>query len=302
MMQVAHELGLYVYVLVDPRDGLPFYVGKGRGLRHAAHGVEADEVTGLTPDEQSRKHARINDIREGGHEPETWILRYGLTAGEYTAVEAAAIDLLLSFPVAAEPAGSVRIPLSGRNLLTNARREDARGHGVRLLSSLVDEYAAPVLSTRTPLLLITLNGWTDLPDGETIAGGRVRHGAGFRPEWLASPARVRAYESIGDSVSAWWVLSPESVMRRGIRHVVAVHRGVTRALFEIVDDSWETMDTGRKDSRGRPLRRSAFQVRHIETGKLFNQVVGAHGHRVPNRARGAQNAIYFWPRSDMADV
>ena len=28
--QVADELGLYVYMLVDPRTGVPFYVGKGR--------------------------------------------------------------------------------------------------------------------------------------------------------------------------------------------------------------------------------------------------------------------------------
>lgn len=39
--QVANELGLYVYALVDPENGLPFYIGKGRGTRFAAHGREA---------------------------------------------------------------------------------------------------------------------------------------------------------------------------------------------------------------------------------------------------------------------
>jgi hypothetical protein len=297
MEQVARELGLYVYLLVDPRSGVPFYVGKGRGLRHAAHGLEAEEVAGVPSQEQSRKHSLINDIRGDGLEPETWILRYGLTSGEYTAVEAAAIDLLLSFALAPIAPDSVRVPLGERGLLTNARREDARGHGIRLLSSLVDEYAAPELEVKFPLLLITFNGWTDLPEGEVIAGGRVRTGAGYRPEWLASPARVRAYPAIGDSVSAWWVLSEASLTRRGIQHVVAVHRGVTRALFEIVPGSWETVDTGRDDSRGRPVRRSGFQVRPVEAGELFAQVVGPHGHRVPRRARGAQNAIYYWPRA-----
>ena len=27
--QVADELGLYVYMLVDPRDSVPFYAGRG---------------------------------------------------------------------------------------------------------------------------------------------------------------------------------------------------------------------------------------------------------------------------------
>lgn len=37
--QVADELGLYVYMLVDPRASVPFYVGKGRCERLAVHGI-----------------------------------------------------------------------------------------------------------------------------------------------------------------------------------------------------------------------------------------------------------------------
>ncbi|GAB2455335.1 hypothetical protein GCM10027062_39660 [Nocardioides hungaricus] len=293
--QVAAELGLYVYLLVDPRDGVPFYVGKGRGLRYAAHGLEANDVADGGSGEQSRKHARINELRRLGLEHEIWILRYGLTAGEYTSVEAAAIDLLMTFPVTPGEAGQ-RLPLGVQGQLANARREDARSHGMRLLHSIIDDYAAPPLETMTPLLLITLNGWTDLPDGEVIAGGATRYGAGYKPEWLVSASRVRAFEEIGESLSAWWTLSPASVERRGIRHVAAVHRGVTRALFEIVADSWETRVADRLDARGRPISKTAFKVTPITDGDLFDEVVGRHGHRVVGRAKGAQNSLYYWPR------
>jgi hypothetical protein len=200
--QVSNELQAYVYMLVDPDSGTPFYVGKEHGLRHAAHVAEAlvpvDEGAG----ERSRKLAKIDEILSKGLEPEVWILRYGLRPGEYTAVEAAAIDLLMTFPIRRGRRADVRVPLGRHEQLTNARREYARGHGLTLLQTLIDEYAAPLLTTRHPLLLITLFGWVDLPDGEMIAGGRVRYAAGFKAEWLVSAVRRRAFDEIGESVSA----------------------------------------------------------------------------------------------------
>ncbi|MEQ7845756.1 hypothetical protein V6R90_00600 [Nocardioides kribbensis] len=153
---------------------------RGRGLRYAAHGLKAGDVAADSAAEQTRKHARINELSDLGLEHEIWILRYGLTAADYTSVEAAAIDLLMTFPVTA--ATGRRFPLGVPGQLTNARREGVRSHGMRLLDSIVDEYAAPPLETATPLLLITLNGWTDLPAGEVVAGGAVRYGAGYKPE------------------------------------------------------------------------------------------------------------------------
>jgi hypothetical protein len=108
--QVSERLGRYAYVLIDPRDGCPFYVGKGQGLRMLSHGEEAAAAAQLdgsfaveepdTPDREAvgRKVERIRNIVESGAAsgPEIWILRYGL-GPEYTQVEAAAIDLLLSF-------------------------------------------------------------------------------------------------------------------------------------------------------------------------------------------------------------
>jgi hypothetical protein len=255
--QVSSELQAYVYVLVDPESGVPFYVGKGHGLRHAAHVAEALVPVGEGDEERWRKLAKIGGVLARGLEPEVWILRYGLSPAEYTAVEAASIDLLMSFPVRPLRKGQVRVPLGRREQLTNARRENAHGHGAMLLQALIDEYAAPELTTSHPLLRITLNGWQEFPDGEVIAGGRTRHFAGWKPEWLASSVRRRAYDEIGKCASAWWRVDRGVVSYGGIEHAAVVHRGVTRALLKIEPRSWET-EAFSLDKNGREIRRAAF--------------------------------------------
>lgn len=291
--QVSNELQAYVYLLIDPRDGLPFYVGKGQGMRHAAHLSQAIISLGTEDStEQSRKTDRINCILADNFEPEVWILRYGMRMGEYTAVEAAVIDLLMSFPITASLANDRHKPLGQIDLLTNARRERSRGHGIIALQSLIEKFAAPYLTIQTPLLLITINGWFDLD--QQVAGGRWRTGAGFRREWLASAERVQAFDEIGLSMSAWWSISPDVVAAAGIEYAVAVSDNITRGLYRIVPDSWEfAMGRGPK---GKPVRNSAFQFEIVDSGPLFDEVVGPYGHVLPKRARGAQNAIRYWPR------
>jgi len=125
--QVSDELQHYVYALVDPATSVPFYIGKGKGLRHAAHGAESLIAVDEDASERGAKVDRIRSIRQAGLEPEVWILRYGLNRSDYTSVEASVIDVLMSFPIKPRPQNELRAPLSERTQLTNARREKARG-------------------------------------------------------------------------------------------------------------------------------------------------------------------------------
>lgn len=282
---VAELLGNYVYLLVDPRDGRPFYVGKGRGERAQAHEIAALAERLETPsadraaeDETDLKLAQIRSIHDAGQSPEVWIARYGMTENEYTAAEAALIDVLSTFEIRA---GQKPTPLQGTGVyLTNRRREATRGHGLVKLQTLIDDYSAPELTTEHPLLLIRLNAWKDLV--EPVPGGKRRDGYGFRDEWL-DRSRIDIDE-LGTATCAWWVLSPDSVKRRGVSHAVAVYRGVTRGLFEI--GKWETMKSS---------NRRGFVGTPVTSGPLWEEVVGPHGHRVQGLKKGAQNSIRYWP-------
>jgi hypothetical protein len=130
--EVADHLGYYVYLYSDPRDGQPFYVGKGQGSRVLAH---------LSAETESRKVAKIRDLSTAGYEPQLEILAHALKDGETAfRVEAAVIDAL------------------GLDQLTN----EVRGwRSIQLgrmpLRELVIYYSANPVQVEVPALLIRIN-------------------------------------------------------------------------------------------------------------------------------------------------
>lgn len=130
--EVAHRLGYYVYLYVDPRTGQPFYVGKGQGGRALSH---------LSEEAESRKCARIAELRAEGKEPRIDILAHGLR-DEETAfrIEAAVIDLF------------------GLDALTNEVRGWRSLQLGRIpLPELTMYYAAKPVAVEVPALLIRIN-------------------------------------------------------------------------------------------------------------------------------------------------
>lgn len=130
--EVAHRLGYYVYLYVDPRTEKPFYVGKGQGNRVISH---------LSEDAESRKCARIAELRAAGKAPRIDILAHGLR-DEETAFrfEAAVIDLF------------------GLDVLTNEVRGWRSLQLGRIpLTELTTYYAAKPVTVELPALLIRIN-------------------------------------------------------------------------------------------------------------------------------------------------
>ena len=135
--EVAAVFKSYVYVYIDPRDGRPFYVGKGTGDRLFAHLRHPNSTDGGV---ESEKVRRIDDLHRAGLEPEIDLLCYGLSDAQAALVEAAAIDLI------------------GRPPLTNAIAGIyPEGYGRINSEEAIAIWTATPVTVREPAILITIN-------------------------------------------------------------------------------------------------------------------------------------------------
>ena len=82
------RLKYYVYALIDPRDGNPFYIGKGKGNRLYNHVNDAVKTSQITD-----KLDVIREIRSSGNHVRHVIIRHGLDEDDAFKIESSLIDL-----------------------------------------------------------------------------------------------------------------------------------------------------------------------------------------------------------------
>ncbi len=129
--EIADTLKSYVYVYVDPRNGEPFYIGKGQGNRLFSH---------LEDQSDTEKVAKIAEIRRQGKEPQIDILRYGLSDSEASLVEAAVINMI-----------------GKANLTNRIAGYHKRSFGRITSQELITMLAAKPVKVRHKAILITIN-------------------------------------------------------------------------------------------------------------------------------------------------
>jgi uncharacterized protein len=133
--EVAQKLKIYVYRLLDPRNGETFYVGKGQGDRVFAH-IRLDQ--NLDDDDVDNKVRRIREIHIAGFQVAHVIHRHGLDESTALEVEAALID---AYPG-----------------LTNIAGGTGSGdYGVMHAKEILARYAAQQAEFRHKALLINVN-------------------------------------------------------------------------------------------------------------------------------------------------
>ena len=119
---VAEQLDHYVYLLVDPRNGQTFYIGRGKENRLFAH-INASLVPEQNESEESLKLKLIREIRRTFLEPVHIIHRHKLTEKEAKEVESALIDYTPGLTNVVSGYGNDRGPTSADELNHRYARE-----------------------------------------------------------------------------------------------------------------------------------------------------------------------------------
>ena len=127
----------YVYFLQDPDTEKVFYVGKGKDDRVFHHLEEKVEK-----DTEKEKIARIQKIKNSGHDVQISILRHGLKKKEALKIEAAMIDMN---------------DFRGKyNLLNLQRGHDSLEFGLKTVEEISEMYDSEPLETKQPIILLNL--------------------------------------------------------------------------------------------------------------------------------------------------
>jgi hypothetical protein len=130
---VADQLASYVYLLVDPRTGRAFYVGRGRNDRCFRHLAAArSDRLAASADGKFPMLEQIRAVESAGCSVRIDVLRYGLSPTEASTVEAAVHDALgLSTSV---KLGSQRRPATDLNAALAKPARFKPAHQVVLLA------------------------------------------------------------------------------------------------------------------------------------------------------------------------
>ena len=130
--KVRLMLNSYVYIYIDPRNGVPFYIGQGKGNRVFGHDKDSKE--------ESRKIRMLKELGKLAIKPKIDILRHGLSSEEAKLVESVCIDLL------------------GIDNLTNELKgKYSRQFGRAGVEKLIQRYDAPPVDVTEKCIAININ-------------------------------------------------------------------------------------------------------------------------------------------------
>lgn len=191
---VQEQVGWYVYLLRDPRSGVIFYVGKGKGNRVFQHAKDA-------LDDAEAKGAKLNVIRSihaAGLSVQAEILRHNIPSESMAyVVEAAVIDALDA--IRPDPVRGVDL----KNIVVGHHKALYGHASVDVVASIYD--APPFSETDEPIVFLKI------------------------PQ-LWTPAM--SADELFEAARGWWKTGKSERIARA-RYAIAVNRGVTRGVYRI---------------------------------------------------------------------
>ena len=205
----SREIGWYVYALRDPRDGVVFYVGKGKQNRWFDHIHEARTQV----DDPKLKLSRIREIEASGHLVDAFIIRRGLPSEKMAyEVEAAVVH---AYRLLTKSSRSTTIELTN---IAEVHYPERGLADVRVAQSMLNAPKAPEITVPCGLFRIPRLWFPEMSDDE-----------------------------LREATFGWWSSRTVAKPKKNAKYAFAVSRGVIRGVYAIDESMWRERRLGDRD-------------------------------------------------------
>lgn len=236
--KTQQELKSYVYMLLDPQENKPFYVGKGNNNRvfeHMSLALSDSDISTL-------KYDKIRDIVSVRKQTlQHIIIRHGLTDKEAFQIEASLIDTLIH---------------CGLGLTNEQGGHNSIEKGLMTSEEILQKYNAdPLDEINNDCVIININtSYNDLKKNAR------KHGRNIDPT------------AIYQATKETWLIGKDKLNQ--LKYVLSEYKGLIVEVFEVDENGWYVKNRGKnktvRDSNKKPVLDGK--------GKIKKEVVETDGY------------------------
>ena len=236
--KTQQELKSYVYILLDPQDNKPFYVGKGNNNRVFEHINQAISDS----DKSTLKYDKIREIVNVRKQSvQHIIVRHGITDREAFQIEASLIDTLIH---------------CGIGLTNEQGGHNSIEKGLMTSEEIIQKYNAdPIDEINNDCVIININtSYNDLKKNARKDGRNIETTA------------------IYQATKETWFIGKDKVNQ--LKYVLSEYKGLIVEVFEVDENGWYVKQRGKnktvRDSNKKPVLDGK--------GKIKKEVVQVDGY------------------------
>jgi uncharacterized protein len=269
--KTQQELKSYVYMLLDPQDNLPFYVGKGNNNRIFEHIKCALKDSDIS----TFKYDKIREIKSKEQMIRHVIVRHGLTDKEAFQIEASLIDTL----------NYCRI-----GLLNQQGGHNSIEKGLMTSDEIIQKYnAKPLDNIPNDFVIININSsYNKLKKNARNKGVNIDQTA------------------IYQATKETWFISKDKVNQ--LKYVLSEYKGLIVEVFKVDENGWYVKQRGKNktvfDKNKMPIlddKGNKEKAIVLEDGFGFNGLIAPDEIRnlyiyksvAHRKTRGQANAIRY---------
>ena len=207
--KTQQELKSYVYMLLDPQENKPFYVGKGNNNRVFEHMCRALTDTDISTFKYDKIREIVEDKKQTVHHI---IVRHGLTDREALQVEASLIDTLIH---------------CGLGLTNQQGGHNSIEKGLMTSEAIIQKYnAEPLDEIANDCVLININN-----SYTTLRKNARRQGINIDPN------------AIYQATKETWFIGKDKVNQ--LKYVLSEYKGLIVEVIKVDDNGWYVKKRGK---------------------------------------------------------